>query len=258
MHQSDYITGAQVPQPLAKRKQRARSSNFKKDTVIVQGGALKTWTYLTPGIERVQVEMYTEGRPLDADIELWRGPDNTPQKIRVYIEDGSDRPFRAIIETPGSGNTVAVRNVAQVEFPLEASLSTKVDITPMSFEAPRPLQGGAIRSFPFDPYVESVAVELSTDGRPLNARLELLQGPNNNKQVVEVYTEDGLERPFHIILATPGASNVLRVVNTASMEFPFSASVGIHSAGTPEDDYGDVVIGGDNFGGGFMAGVSQW
>ena len=219
--------------------------------ILVQGGSLRTWSYRSPAIEQVQVVLSTEGRPLDADIELWHGPDNTPCKMRVYVENGQLRPFSAVVETPRGPNTVAIRNIGQIEFPIAANVvADNVDFPSADCTASSTtIQGGALRTYPFDPSVDSVQVLLKTDGRPLNARIELLQGPNNNKQVIELYTEDGLDRPFFCILETPGSGNVVRVVNTAPVEFPMTAGVVPNSINQQMSSDavlgGDVVLGGD-------------
>lgn len=217
--------------------------------ITVQGGSLRTWSFTTPSVERVQVLMKTEGRPLNANIELWHGPDNTPQKVAVYLEDGNLRPFSAVIETPRGHNAVAIYNTGHLEFPLSACVEAELSdgggaaglgaatksLSEMSTS--KTVQGGAIHTIPFAPAVESVALLLKTDGRPLNARIELLQGPNNNKQIMEVYTEDGLERPFYAILETPGVGNVVRVCNTATVEFPLTASVEPYLVTPGADNY---------------------
>jgi len=232
---------------LEKGKVERRSMQDLDSIVLIQGGSLKTWSYASTAVDRVQVVLTTEGRPLDADVELWQGPDNTPCKMRVYSEDGSTRPFNCVIETPRGPNTVAIRNIGQIEFPLGAEITANDTEEPIAdFRATSmTVQGGALRTYPFDPSVESVEITLKTDGRPLNSRIELLQGPNNNKQVIELYTEDGLDRPFFCILETMGSGNVVRVVNTAPVEFPLTASVQPHIiddtiSGT------EAVIGGDS------------
>jgi hypothetical protein len=198
--------------------------------VAVQGGSLRTCSF-AEGVDRVTVFLKTTGRPLNANVELWQGPDNAPQKMSVYLEDGSLRPFRCTVESPGSSNAIAIRNTGQMEFPLTAGL--ECDFTNVIGPAEmllassdkRTVQGGAVYTTPFPPSVQSVQIMLKSDGRPLNARVELLQGPNNNKQVMEVYTEDGSVRPFYAIVDTPGSGNVVRIVNTATVEFPLTAAV---------------------------------
>jgi len=174
----------------------------------------------------------TEGRPLNSNIELWQGPDNTPQKINVYIEDADYRPFRAVIETPGGSNAVCIRNTGNMEFPLAACVDGEVEDYADSAAAilgsrsrGRIVQGGAVHTTPFNANVQSVQILLKTDGRPMNARIELLQGPNNNKQVMEVYVEDGQLRPLYAVIETPGTGNVVRIVNTSTMEYPLNAVV---------------------------------
>jgi len=199
--------------------------------IKVQGGSLRTCSF-DESVNRFAVYLKTTGRPLNANVELWQGPENAPQKMSVYLEDGSKRPFRATVESPGSDNSVSIRNTGQMEFPLVAGLEVDMNrenLSPSEIllgnSDSRVVQGGAVYTTPFPPAVQSVQVALKSDGRPLNARVELLQGPNNNKQVMEIYTEDGNERPFFVIIDTPGSGNVVRIVNTATVEFPLTAAV---------------------------------
>ena len=230
---------------------RAKDVWSELNPITVQGGSLRTWSFTTTAVERVQVMMRTEGRPLNCNLELWQGPDNTPQRIGIYVEDGNLRPFSCVIDTPKvMGNAVAIYNTGHLEYPLSAHVEAELEGASQGgttgiggvvrrledMSSPMVIQGGAIRSYPFDPSVASVQVLMKTDGRPLNGRIELLQGPNNSKQVMEVYTEDGMDRPFFAVIETPGAGNVIRIVNTAPVEFPLAANVEPYLVDESESD----------------------
>lgn len=223
---------------------------------VVQGSSLRTWNFVSSKLEAVQVLLKSNGRPLHANIELWQG-EYAPQKISVFTEDGEARPFSAFLATPSNGQTaIAVKNSANMEFPLQACVEGDLYTTSEDnfngglfgntgagkgygnrlaqatlrrlYESckPRVVQGdGASYVIPFDESVSRVQVLITTEERPLNARIELLQGPDNVKQVVEVSTEDGMARPFFAVFETPGLANAMRIVNTGPVEFPIDCRV---------------------------------
>lgn len=206
------------------------------DLTTVQGGSLRTWSFPNPKINSVQVFLKTEGRPLNSIVELWNGPDNTPVKCAVYLEDGDERAFSAIFATPRSSstNSLSVKNTSPMAFPIEAAVEANhkpihrfvEECMSRDVATHKKLQGGSVCTVPLPPSVQSAAVLMRTEGRPLNARLELMQGPSNNKQVLEIYSENGLERPFFTIVETPGQiGTVIRVVNAGAVEFPVTVNI---------------------------------
>jgi hypothetical protein len=194
--------------------------------IMVPGSALRTWS--DSYVERVQLSMKTEGRAMFANVELWHGPDTTPLKITIHSDDGSVHPFNAVIETPAGPNTIAVRNKGTMEFPLAACVETDVENVASRLSETgtlKAIQGGDSLEYPFDRSVASVQILLMTNGRPLNTRIMLSQGPDNDKQFIDIYSEDGFLRPFFAVIETPGIDNVVRVVNTATSEFSMIACV---------------------------------
>lgn len=219
----------------------------------VQGNALRTWS-MNPSVGRMHVMLRSEGTPMYADVELWQGPDNKPQKMKVYVEDGARSTFSAFFESSrawgGSSNTIAIRNVGPLEFPMKACVVPDFEgigascLEAASHSGGTTVQGNALRTFNFGYDVDSVVVMLrSHHGTPLNARIELLQGPNSDKQVLDLYTEDGLDRPFYLLMQTPGPSSVVRVLNTGPLEFPIHASVAPYDMGRSGDYMGGSYAG---------------
>jgi hypothetical protein len=210
--------------------------------IIVHGGSLRTWSDSTGFVERVQLSMKTTGRALNANVELWHGPKNTPLKIAIYSDDGDLRPFNAVLETPTGQNTIAIRNTGQLEIPLAACVGTDVEDVAKRLSdmgSLKTIQGGAIHTYPFGHSVASVQILLMTGGGPLNAIIELSQGPNNDKQVINISTEDGMLLPFFAVIETPGIENVVRVVNTATVDFPMSACVQPYLVELGSDESGE-------------------
>jgi hypothetical protein len=208
---------------------------------IIQGASLKTWDFNSQHLDAVQVLLKTEGRPLKADIELWQG-ENAPQKISVYS---------AFIATPYQGHTsVAVKNSGEGEFPMKACVEAdlhqngnylagngpsngnqlaKFTLQQLWDKArPKTVQGGgATYVVPLEANIQRVQILITSEKNPINARIEILEGPNNVKQVMEISTEDGKSRPFFCVLDLPDPvlTNVMRVVNTGPFEFPIECRI---------------------------------
>ena len=242
----------------------------------VEGNTRKTWSFNNLAKDRVQVALTSEGRPVNADIQLWLGPDWTPFSLKAYSEDGKLRPIQTLVGTRNKAAMIEVRNVGEYEFPFNAAsnyakgamallpqarpnpafllpsqsrrLLSQAPEPLFQFTPPTPLarsvhaphlpsptrlpqeipatstpvrvDGGALRSFPLDPECEQLEVVLNTDGKQLNARVELLNAPNNPKQTFEVFTNNGELNSLCVCFNTIDPGNTVRIVNLAPVEFP--------------------------------------
>ena len=220
--------------------------------IVVQGNELRTWSFDDSSIERVQVFLKADaGKPLHATVDLWHGPDDTPQKMTVFLENGSQSPFSAVIETPVGHNSVAIKNTADTDGdPIRAAVVASdfgngshgfgplADKLSEMERQDKEIDGGKSKKWPLSNSVTSVQVLLRTYKRPLNARVELLKKSDDVSQSLEIYTEDGLERPFFIVMETPDEDNIVQVVNTGFEGFPLDAIVepNVIDATSPKND----------------------
>ena len=192
----------------------------------VEGKTRKTWKFNDLAKDLVQVAMTSEGRPVNADVALWLGPDWTPFTLKAYSEDGKLRPIQTLVGTRNKAAMIEVMNVGEYEFPFKAASNyAKGEMVTVPKDIPAAtsgerVDGGALRSYPVDSTTEQLEVVLNTDGKQLNARVELLNAPNNPKQTFEVFTNNGELNSLTVCFNTPDMGNTVRIVNLAPVEFP--------------------------------------
>lgn len=230
----------------------------------IQGGSRQTYR------DGSHTFVETDGRPLDVEMEVWDGPNNTPSRVKMYSEDGRTRPMNILTENHNPyqrGQTVSVRNAGPMEFPMTAGVSGQHNMMggggydpygavggpgmmnpsgmrPQGFSPPfspsmargETVQGGALKTFTMEHYVEAVQVTITSDGLPVNAKVELWGTGSNIKQLAEVYNDNGQTRPFAAIIDVPGGSNTIAVKNTGPIEYPIK--VVVEPVATSMDDYG--------------------
>jgi len=192
----------------------------------IEGKTRKTWKFNDVSKDRVQVALTSTGRPVNANLDLWLGPDWTPMKLKTYSEDGQLRPIQTLVGTRNKQAMVEVKNVGEYEFPISAASNyaqgamAQVPQEIITTTDGVRVDGGALRSFPVDPSTKQLEVVLNTDGKQLNARIEILNAPNNPKQTYEIFTNNGELNCLCVCFNIVDAGNTVRVVNLAPVEFP--------------------------------------
>lgn len=196
-----------------------------------EGLTRKTFNFADTSREIVQLGLASDGRPLKALIETWIGPNWTPYSLKAFSEDGRQFPVQTLIGTRNKAAQVEVRNIGQSAFPFSAACayaSTTLENARSQIDQGvkgRTVQGGAVYILPLDQEMDKVRVYLHTDKLQLNAKIELLNGPNNVKQQYEVFTNNGVLNSCYVVFNTPGGGNSVRIINQASVEYPAYAFI---------------------------------
>ena len=197
------------------------------ETILLEGREEHTWSYDSPPVDQVQVVIGTEDGTYEADVELFSENGGIPCKMTVWAAEGPVRPFSAVLETPRGLSTLAVRNLGDFQDTVAASVVVnEVDMpSPDCLDCSVMIEGMDVRSIPCDLAVDSVQVALRTDGRPLDAKIEVVQGRGEVVQVIDLYTEEAFVRPFFCLVETPGPRTEIRIINNSPIEFPLTAGV---------------------------------
>ena len=87
------------------------------------------------------------------------------------------------------------------------------------------IDGGALRTVSVNGQTPRVKITISSEGLPLSAMLEVWEGPGHARQVAEVESQDGLNRPFSCAIDTYGYGATICVRNLGAMTFPMSLTV---------------------------------
>uniref|UniRef100_A0A6S8XLC5 Uncharacterized protein n=2 Tax=Ditylum brightwellii TaxID=49249 RepID=A0A6S8XLC5_9STRA len=203
------------------------------------GDTLRTWKMPQDG-ERVEYVVKTNGRPMKAKIELWQGPIRKTHELTIDMQDGDKTPFRAILKYKKGPQVLKISNIGPYEFPLMAAVHVPTneraeklrkmtedlfEKSPKEFVQGGPggsTKGGAIRTFPIPNNVKSAQMIVwskEVSGKGSKALIEVLQGPNNPKQVLD-FSVAGGSQPYHCVFATPGEGVTIRFTSKQFLEFP--------------------------------------
>jgi len=210
-------------------------------TSTIQGaGSRATFSSPEPygSTDGMDVHLGTMGRPLQAVVSNWRAPNDTPTQMRLYSEDGGRYPWMTKFNTPqryGGSGVTEIRNVGPMEFPLEAAVTATTTGNPNTggeggpspslgsrLSAPKEIHGGDLTTFGFDPDVQHVYVEISSEGMPIYAKVELYQGPMNAKAIADIYTDSGVIRPWSAVIPMPGPGASICILNEGPMAYPLT------------------------------------
>jgi hypothetical protein len=206
-------------------------------------------TYQMPSYaNRCQYEFRTDGRPLKAKIEMWIGPIRKTHNLEIYMQDGKQTPYRGTLKFKNDKGpqVLKVRTLGTQAFPIWAGVSVPsperseeiADLTNKVWDAnPKELiqggetmpktPGGAVRTFPIATNVDQVQIlfwSKNVGSRSCKCLVEVLQGPNNKKQVYDLHLSGG-SQPYHAVYSTPGEGWTIRLMNKNFLEFPFEVVV---------------------------------
>merc|ERR1719491_1121751 len=83
---------------------------------IEGGGTIRTYQ-MPLWANKVQMLFATSGRPMDAEANLWVGPERTVHTLKVHMEDGAKTPFQQMLTFKKLGQVLKVGTSGTVEFP---------------------------------------------------------------------------------------------------------------------------------------------